>query len=191
MARMVRALVLSLLALPVILAGAAPAPAAAQGNCEQCDLPPRCRGHDLAEKPLKFRRQCRRLAVRVESDIDFGRVVLLRQGEGKVIVDLDSGQKRVYGDVEDLGGMTITGRVTVTGTPMEAVRIQFPWSVEMRDRTAPQAQIRDFETDLPTFPTLDIFGELSFRFTGTLVLTERTQASGTLRGRVPISVSYF
>ncbi len=233
---------------------AAPAPAVAQGNCPQCDLPPQCRGNahgrpwdrpecqppsddededeeeddeeddegdddedepgddtppapppcvnceglprkcrnpeEYKDLPAQVRRKCRPVEIIVESDIDFGRVVLLKQGSGSVMIDLETGDKLIEGDIEDIGGVTITGEVSVSGTPLEAVEIDFPFSVGMRDGTAQQAEVRQFKTDLPAFPVLDTDGELRFRFTGKLMLDASSTASGRLRGRVPISVSY-
>ena len=162
----------------------------AQGNCENCDLPPGCRGVGNQKPGKNNGRDCRRLDITIQSDIDFGRVVLLGHGEGRIVLDLTTGEKRLIGDVDDLGGVPITGRAMVTGAPFEAVEIDFPNEVDMRDPTGGSARIRDFETDLPGYPTLDANGQLEFRFSGTLVIEANTNASGNLRGRVPISVEY-
>jgi len=161
--------------------------------CDNCELLPRkCRTAEELEKlPLQVRRNCRPLEIIVESDIDFGRVVLFKQGSGSVLIDLATGEKRIEGDIEDIGGVSLTGEVSLVGTPFEPVVIDFPWSVRMRDGSTDQAEIRDFRTDLSGNPTLNSRGELRFRFTGKLMLDATTSASGRLRGRVPISISYF
>lgn len=190
------------------------APAYAQGNCPNCDLPPGCRGNGnqngngarngngngngnganngngngwgAGGRP----RNCQRLEITIESDIDFGRLVVLGGGEARVLLDLNTGQKHVTGDVDDLGGMPITGRAIITGAPFEDIRVRLPSEVNMRDPSGGSARIRDFVTDLPGFPRLDADGRLEFGFSGTLVLSAQTRSSGNLRGRVPISVEY-
>lgn len=162
----------------------------AQGNCDNCDLPPGCRGSgDQTPRPNN-NRNCQRLSISIESDIDFGRVVVLNRGDGRVILDLNTGQKTLIGDLDDLGGMPITGQASITGSPFESLRVSFPSRVSMRDATGGEAQIEDFVTDLSALPTLDANGQLTFRFSGTLVITAQTAGSGRLRGRVPISVEY-
>ncbi len=161
-----------------------------QGNCPNCDLPPGCRGKGNQKPGKKPKRNCQRIEIQIESDLDFGRVVLLGDGEGRVLLDLETGQKRLIGDVDDLGGMPITGRAVVTGAPFEQVIIDLPGEVPMRDPTGGRARLREFETDLPALPVLDSGGRLTFNFSGTLVIEAETNASGNLRGRVPITVEY-
>ncbi len=164
----------------------------AQGNCPNCDLPPGCRGNgnQNGNGNGNSNRNCQRLEITIESDIDFGRVVLLGDGEARIVLDLDSGQKFLIGDVDDLGGMPITGRAMITGAPFEQIVVDLPNEVAMRDPTGGNARIRDFVSDLEGFPTLDSNGQLEFRFSGTLVIEAETHASGNLRGRIPISVEY-
>ncbi|MEO0464362.1 MAG: DUF4402 domain-containing protein [Pseudomonadota bacterium] len=169
---------------------AAPFAAQAQGSCPNCDLPPGCRGNGNQKPKNQAKRNCQTLDVTIESDVDFGRVVILKGGEGRVILNLETGEKQLIGDLDDLGGMPITGRASVTGAPFERLRVDLPTSVNMRDATGGAAIMRDFVTDLPPMPTLDGNGQLSFRFSGTLVIDASSQASGNLRGRVPISVEY-
>lgn len=172
------------------LALAAPVALRAQGNCPNCDLPPGCRGVGNQKPKPNPKRNCQTLAVSVESDIDFGRVVMLRGGEGRVLLDLTTGERRVIGDVDDLGGVAITGRATVTGAPLEVLRISLPGTVTMTDATGGEARIDNFVTDLPALPVLDANGQLTFGFAGTLVISAQGGASGRLRGRVPINVEY-
>jgi len=164
--------------------------ALAQSHCSDCDLPPSCRDSADSSFSVAKGRNCQRLELSIESNIDFGRVVVLGEGEGRVLLDLDTGQKRLIGDVDDLGGVPVTGRAIITGAPFEPVVIELPNEVAMRDPTGGNARIRDFVSDLPGFPTLDANGQLEFRFTGTLVIEANTQASGNLRGRIPITVEY-
>ncbi|WP_162627606.1 DUF4402 domain-containing protein [Erythrobacter sp. KY5] len=181
------------LAVPALIG--ADAPVRAQGNCPNCDLPPGCRGNGNQRPPPgngngNRNRNCQRISITIESDIDFGRVVLLGSGEARVLLDLESGRKTVIGDVDDLGGMPITGRAMIQGAPFEEVVISLPSEIGMRDPTGGTARVREFVTDLDGFPRLDSDGQLEFRFSGTLVIEAETDASGNLRGRVPITVEY-
>lgn len=180
--------------LGLALPAAAP-PALAQGACPQCDLPPGCRGkgkqNGNGNGNGNRNRNCQRLSIEIDSDMDFGRVVIIGRGEGRVLLDLDTGEKRLFGDVDDLGGMPITGRAIVTGAPFEPINVQFPFEIEMRGILGGQARLRDFATSLPAMPVLDENGRLEFSFAGTLVISGDERAGGDLRGRVPISVTYL
>jgi hypothetical protein len=167
---------------------AAPAPpVSAQGRCERCDLPPGCRGNG---KPHGKKPDCTQIELTIESDIDFGRLVMVGDGVGRVMLDLQTGQKIAVGGLEDLGGFPIRGHATVRGAPLTAVRVVMPGAITMNDPAGGIAELRDFETDLPPLPILDANGEMDFSFAGTLYTDSRIAIGGTLRGRVPISVSY-
>lgn len=172
---------------------ATPPPLQAQGACPQCDLPPGCRGqgNQKGKGRGNRRRNCQRLSIVIDSDIDFGRVVVIGRGEGRILLDLDTGQKRLFGDVDDLGGMPVTGRAIITGAPLEPVSVEFPFEIRMSGLLGGEARLRDFRTSLPGMPVLDENGMLEFSFSGTLVVSGEERAGGDLRGRVPISVSYL
>lgn len=196
------ALLMASAIVPGFAPGFAPAfaPAFAQGNCPNCDLPPGCRGNGNNKDKGNGngnafgRPDCERLDVTIESDLDFGRLVLLGDGDARVVLDLFSGAKTIVGDADDLGGMPFTGSVIVTGAPFQQVAINLPSQVEMRDQTngsgGGEAQIREFVMDTAPFSTLDADGRLEFKFSGTLVLGSEQAAAGKLRGRIPISVEY-
>lgn len=193
---MFRAVTLLVTAFGLFASALAGAALHAQGQCEQCDLPPGCRGQGNQNgnggpnSNNNRNGDCQPLMITIESDIDFGRVVLLGQGESRVILDLATGQKTLIGDVDDLGGMPITGRAIITGAPFEEIVIDLPGEIAMRDPNGGEARVNDFVTDLSGFPRLDANGQLEFRFSGTLVIDANTQSSGSLRGRVPITVNY-
>ncbi len=165
-------------------------PVRAQGACENCDLPPGCRGNGNQKPNRPNGRNCQRVQITIESDVDFGRLVLLGKGEGRVLLDLDTGEKRLVGDIDDLGGVAVSGRAVITGAPLEEIRIDLPSEVALRDPTGGIAAMRDVVTNLPALPQLDSDGRLEFRFSGTLVIEANTDGAGKLRGRVPISVQY-
>jgi hypothetical protein len=107
-----------------------------------------------------------------------------------VLVDLQTGAKTVVGNLNDLGGIAVQGRAIIRGTPLKAIRVNFPANVVMRDPAGGQAELRDFVTDLSQLPRLDSGGRLEFRFTGTLYTDVALAVGGNLRGRVPIQVDY-
>lgn len=183
---MVRTIALMLATISVFFP--AEAPLRAQGVCSRCELPPGCRGQGDARP--RNGRNCQQLEIVVESNLDFGRVVLFGQNGVQVLLDLETGERHVIGQVDSLGGLPITARATIFGAPLESIRVDLPFEVAMRDPTGGEARIRDFVTDLPPAPLLGADGRLSFRFSGTLVIDAEAGASGNLRGRVPISVEY-
>ncbi len=130
------------------------------------------------------------IALSIESDINFGRLVMIGDGIGRVLVDLQTGNKTVVGNLDDLGGMAVQGRAIIRGTPMRAIRVDFPTTVIMRDPAGGQAELRDFVSTLTQLPRLDATGTLEFRFTGTLYTDLAVAIGGNLRGRVPVQVNY-
>ena len=176
-------------ALPLLAAAAllalASGPAFAQGTCTNCDLPPGCRGASQGGSS-----KCTVVLLDVESDVDFGRLVLVGGQIGHVSIDLGTGAKLVFGDLADAGGIPIYGTALITGQPLRNVLVTMPSSVALTDPVGGQGTMREFETDLPAMPRLDSTGQLRFNFTGTLYTDSAILSGGTLRGRVPITVDY-
>lgn len=166
----------------------------AQGRCSNCDLPPGCRGNGNGNNNGNGNRNrdqnCDALEVEIQADIDFGRLVLIGDGVGRVVLDLDTGNKVVFGELDDLGGMAMQGEALITGAPGEIVVVSIPSRVAMTDPGGGEAELRDFESDLPPLATLDSNGQLTFRFTATLYTDAKTALGGNLRARIPISVEY-
>lgn len=167
------------------LLGFAGAQAHAQGACTNCELPPGCRGASQGGKT-----QCTVVFLDVESDVDFGRLIVAGGKVGRVVIDLDTGAKLVFGDLDDGGGMPVYGTALVTGQPLRNVSVTLPASISLTDANGAQATMRDFKTSLPAFPRLDAAGQLRFNFTGTLYTDLGVLWGGRLRGRVPITVDY-
>jgi hypothetical protein len=157
------------------------------GNSGDKTQPPGCIANP---NPRIKNPNCRELTVTVESDVDFGRLVLLGDGNGRVILDLVTGQKTVIGEIDDLGGMPVQGRATITGQPREPIRVDLPTEIIMADPAGGEAIMRDIVTDLPAFAVLDGNGQLTFQFSGTLFTDVATALGGRLRGRIPINVDY-
>lgn len=166
--------------------GTPASPARAQGSCENCDLPPGCRGKGNQKKLDKP--ECAAINITIETDLDFGRLVLIGTGVGSVMLDLTTGQKMTFGELNDLGGIPVEGSAVITGAPREPVFVIFPTQILMSDPTGATAELRDFTTDLPSLPILDQAGRFEFRFSGTIHTD--SPIGGKLRGRIPISVQY-
>lgn len=126
----------------------------------------------------------------IQNEINFGRLILLGNGNSSVLLDLESGQKITAGNLDDYGGATMVGRATVTGRPNSEVQVSFPDRITMRDPRGGIAELREFKTSLPIVPRLDNTGTLEFSFTGKLTITDTIGDGGDLRGRVPITVEY-
>lgn len=165
---------------------ALPAPAVrAQGTCTNCSLPPGCRGASQGGTS-----KCTVVLLDVESDVDFGRLIVVGSKVGHVMIDLDSGAKLVFGDIDDGGGMPVYGTALVTGQPLRTIAVTMPASVQLTAANGAQAVMRDFRTNLSAMPRLDSAGQLRFDFTGTLFTDSTVLSGGRLRGRVPITVDY-
>jgi len=126
----------------------------------------------------------------IESDIDFGRLLLVGNGIGSVVLDIDTGQKITFGGIDDLGGISVQGRALITGRPLKAIHVDLPLTVTMSDPGGGEAELRDIVTDLPALPMLDANGQLTFQFSGTLYTDDAIGMGGILRGRVPIRARY-
>lgn len=179
----------------ILLALLPATPVAAQGQCSFCDTNPPPRGEG-GGRPNNGNGNGNGngnnapIALAIESDMNFGRLVMIGDGIGRVLVDLQTGAKTVVGNLDDLGGMAVQGRAIIRGTPLQTIRVDFPPSVIMRDPAGGQAELRDFVSDLGQLPRLDAAGTLEFRFTGTLYTDLAVALGGNLRGRVPIQVAY-
>jgi len=184
---MVRAALLALAAF--VMLALPSAPAMAQGQCSFCGdtPPPRGNGGNPGNGGNNGQG---RLDLTIQTDIDFGRLILVGNGIGSVLIDLQSGQKIINGGLNDLGGVPVRGQAVITGMPLKAIRITMPTSITMSTPGGGQAELRDFQTDLTGFPVLDANGQLVFRFTGTLYTASTVGLGGTLRGRIPIRVQY-
>src|SRR5690606_35491517 len=165
----------SVLAAAIALSSAASV-AAGTSSCELC-LGSEARG---AERPLH---------IVLESGLQFSRLGLVDRFDGGAEIDPRTGEKRVDGNMVDLGGMSYQGRVRVTGEPLRPVRIELPSRVQLRSSGGGEAELSDFVTDLPPGATLNENGVLEFSFGARL--SSRGALGGDFRGRVAIRVDYF
>lgn len=127
------------------------------------------------------------LRIEISAQLDFSRIASGRGG-GSVTIDPVSGQRRISGDLRDLGGMALTGEATVSGTPGRAVRVAIPAEILLDGDQGRLARVVDVTTDLSAAPRLGPDGRLRFRFGGRLAVA--SDDDGNYRGRIPISVEY-
>lgn len=128
------------------------------------------------------------LHIEIMTNLNFSRAALSGNGSGRIAVSEHSGQKRVDGQLVDLGGYAVAGSVFITGEPGRSLTIDMPNKIIMRSNKGGQISIHDLRTDLSPAPRLDNVGELRFSFGGDLVVDGNV--SGRFRGRIPITVNY-
>lgn len=167
-------LLLPLLALAAGLA--ATPPAAAQ--CRLCEKP-------TTERPESVQQEG--LGLRIETSLDFDRVLVLAPGAGSATLRPD-GSRSASGVVGDLSGRAMVGAATVQGQPGRFVRIDLPKRITLHAINGGQIAFDDITSDLPAAPRLDSSGRLSFRFGGKLEVSG--DAEGDYRGEIPITVDY-
>src|SRR5438067_6470525 len=143
------------LALLIVLA-AASSPAGAQ--CRLCAEPAPAPGQDAP------------VDLQIETDLDFGRLILTGAGAGAATIRPD-GSSGAEGSVMGLGPRTMVGTVLVHGAAGRALRVDLPRRVELFSLGGGRLTLDDVSTDLPALPRLDAAGKLSFHFGGRLILS--------------------
>ena len=139
--------------------------------------------------PARALPEARPLRIEVENGLQFSRLALRGRGDGDALIDPVTGDKRVGGNMIDLGGLSFQGRARLTGEPLRPVRVELPPRVLLRSADGAEAELTDFVTDLPPVAMLDETGTLSFAF-GARIAT-RGARGGQFRGRIPIRVEYY
>lgn len=127
------------------------------------------------------------LRIEISAELDFSRIATGRGG-GTVTLDPMSGQRRIAGDIRDLGGMALTGEAVVSGSPGRRVRVAIPAEIYLDSDQGRRARVADLVTNLDAAPRLGPDGRLRFRFGGRLAVA--SDDDGNYRGRIPISVEY-
>jgi Domain of unknown function (DUF4402) len=127
------------------------------------------------------------LRITISAQLDFSRVAT-GQGGGSVTLDPVTGQRRVSGGLQDIGGLALTGEAMVSGTPGRAVRVILPGEILLDSDQGRSARVVDLTTNLGPAPRLGPDGRLNFRFGGRLAVGR--DDDGNYRGRIPISVEY-
>lgn len=167
------------LAKGLFLLAAMAASAPAQAQCRLCapsEQP------DAAEKPT------RPLQIEVIQPLNFDRLALdSAVGSGTVSIE-PTGGRTVSGQVVDLGGMALSGKVRLVGEPGRTVRVEIPSQVTMLSPGGSDVPLTRIKTNLPPSPRLGPDGTLEFNFGGQLMVTG--SAEGNYRGRIPIDAFY-
>jgi len=151
----------------------------AEAQCRLCDTPVTAateQGSDGADVEL-----------RVESRLNFDRLILLGSGSGAATIRPD-GSNGTEGSVMQLGPRAMVGTVDVHGQANRAVRVELPRRIELYSLTGGRMTLDDVSSDLPPSPHLDAAGNLSFRLGGRLVVAGDTD--GSYRGDLQITVEY-
>jgi hypothetical protein len=95
---------------------------------------------------------------------------------------------RPAGNLLALGGVPVTGTVTIRGEPKGHVTVDFPASVSIFNSSGASYAISGFRTTLKNNPKIGDDGLLRFTFGGTLQVSGGS--TGTFRGSVPVTVEY-
>ncbi len=128
------------------------------------------------------------ISIDITTQLDFSRAAITGKSGGTIILDAQSGTKRMDGGLVDLGGFGLAGTAIVKGEPGRSVRIDMPSNIKMTSTSGGQIDITGLRTNLSAAPRLDAFGQLTFAFGGNVEV--KGNISGTFRGRIPITAEY-
>jgi hypothetical protein len=162
----------------VALAAAAAGAWPASGQCRLCDKPTTALGESQGNSSID---------LRVETSIDFGRLMLSGPGQGAAVIRPD-GSNAAEGALAGVSARAMVGSASVHGEPGRAVRIELPHRIDLYSIDGGRIAFDDVVSDLPSMPRLDSAGNLTFRFGGRLTITGDSE--GQYRGDLPITVEY-
>lgn len=169
-----KSLALLLAASAVAVVGVSPA----RGQCRLCATPTT----DLSQTPDNDG-----IALEIETNLDFGRLVLGGDGQGAAVLRPD-GSSAAEGALAAVSARAMVGTATVHGIPGRAVRVELPRRIDLYSPGGGRIAVDDVASDLPSVPRLDSAGNLSFRFGGRVTVTGSSE--GDYRGSLPITVEY-
>jgi hypothetical protein len=162
------------------LAALAGMPGAAAAQCQLCGPEAAAAA---AKKPLQP------ITIEVETSFDYARIgILVVNRGGTAQIDPRTGVRTLTGGLIDLGGLPITGTVTIRGQPKEHVTVTFPANVGLTNNAGQSYPLTNFATTLKNNPKLGDDGVLRFTFGGLLRIDG--SATGTFRGNIPITIEY-
>ncbi len=159
----------------------------AMSNAQEASIVP-CRLCSAAADPTPNARPAVPLRLRVESRLDFDKIVFEGQGAASLILS-PGGITRFSGAATAAGARAMPGTVLVRGEPGRAVRVDLPGQVQLFGAGTGSIRIDSLVTDLPSFPRLGDDGTLSFRFGGDLRLSGNSD--GAYHGTIDIIVEYL
>lgn len=159
-------------------AAAAVGVAPARGQCRLCDKP---------TTALSQSRDDDGLDLQIETNLDFGRLVLGSEGQGSAVVRPD-GSNTAEGALAAMSAQAMVGSAVVHGVPGRAIRVELPRRIDLYSVGGGRITLDNVLSDLPSLPRLDSAGNLTFRFGGRVTVTGDSE--GDYRGDMPITVEY-
>lgn len=129
----------------------------------------------------------RPLKIEIETALDFSTAAHTDLGQGHIVVDPLTGQRRFSGLV-GLGGSALRGMVTISGEPFRRVRIDLPLTIRLNATMGAKADVTDIRSTLGPDPMIGANGQLIFWFGGKLSVLD--DAAGEFHGRIQISADY-
>ncbi len=175
MAPMLVRTLLAAMALALAVAGRS-GPAEAQ--CRLCTTPTTAPETDVATP----------VALQVEANLDFDRIVLSGSGDGSATLDPD-GSRRTSGTIVSLGGRAMVGSIMVRGEPGRTVLVTLPKRISLHGLTGTDIVIDGVTSDLPGAPRIGSDGTLAFRIGGALHVSG--EVDGEYRGDFTVDVDYL
>ena len=170
---LVRSLLVAMLGLA---ASALSSPVAAQ--CRLCTAPTSEPVADTAAP----------VALEVEANLDFDRIVLAGVGEGSATLRPD-GSRQTSGTIVSIGGRAMVGSIVVRGEAGRAVRVSLPSHIALLGLNGSEIGIDQVTSDLPSSPRIASDGTLSFRIGGALHIVG--DVDGDYRGDFSVDVDYL
>jgi hypothetical protein len=162
----------------VALAAAAAGSTPASGQCRLCATP---------STTLSQPDDGQAIELRVETSLDFDRLILAGPGQGAAVLRPD-GSNAAEGALANVSPRAMAGTVSVHGEAGRAVRVELPRRIDLYSLAGGRISFDDVVSDLPSVPRLDSAGNLTFRFGGRLTITGDSE--GQYRGDLPITVEY-
>jgi len=128
------------------------------------------------------------VALQVEANLDFDRIVLAGSGEGSATLSPD-GSRRTSGTIVSIGGRAMVGSIMVRGERGRAVAVTLPSRIALHGLTGSDIVIDSVTSDLPSYPRIGADGTLAFRIGGALHITG--EVDGDYRGDFSVDVDYL
>ncbi len=171
-------LVRTLLGAMALVLGVAGFPLRAEAQCRLCTVPTTAPQSEAAAP----------VALQVEANLDFDRIVLAGNGEGSATLSPD-GSRRTSGTIVSIGGRAMVGSIMVRGEPGRSVLVTLPSRIALHGLTGNDIIIDSVTNDLPGAPRIGTDGTLAFRIGGALHITG--EVDGDYRGDFNVNVDYL
>lgn len=172
-------LVRTLLAAMALAMAVAGIPDRAEAQCRLCTAPTTAPDPETIAPPV---------ALQVEANLDFDRIVLAGAGEGSATLGPD-GSRQTSGTILSIGGRAMVGNITVRGEPGRLVLVTLPSRIALHGLTGSDIVIDSVTSDLPSAPRIGSDGTLAFRIGGALHVSG--EVDGNYRGDFSVDVDYL